>query len=224
MKLIHSFIGIAIILVLQSCGDSSGKLYMRTMTYWGGSSLEISWLYFADDETLVRNPKFGINPIDLKKEKAENANNVATYKKNGDKMDLVWGDGRTQSVNVEYKDGDLSAFDGGLCSPAKSYSISSFNNLRYSGLATAGPVSRSMVIDFREDGTFSMNSLGAIGGEGNVVGSAASENKRTGKYTIKGNSIDFLFDDGTVWNTLSQPYDLGKQDIIINDQLFKVEN
>jgi len=66
-----------------------------------------------------------------------------------------------------------------------------------------------------------MYKRGAITGSGNISGSASSQGTKTGKYTVTGNTIVFNYDDGTEWRTLAQPYDLGKDEIILNDKLFR---
>ncbi len=40
-------------------------LFMKTQ-FWG-SQLEISWLFFTSDKKVVRNPKFGVNPVQIQR-------------------------------------------------------------------------------------------------------------------------------------------------------------
>lgn len=197
-------------------------LFMRTQ-FWG-NQLEISWLYFTNDKKVIRNPKFGTDPIDVKKEIAENSKNVATITQlNGGKMSLTWGDGRKQTINVEFKNGVLSAFDGGLCSKATPFKFKYFQDKKYSGLASYGNVTRSVTMFLGKDGKFSTERLGSVSGSGNFSGAAAATGTDSGTYSINGNTIIFKYNNGTEWIAIAQPYDLGKQDIIINDQRFKVE-
>ncbi len=207
-----------IFLALATVHGQSG-LYMRTQMW--GSSLDISWLFFTNDKKLVRNPVFGVNPIQYAKELAANPSNVATYSLAGTKMTVKWGDGKTQTVNVEFKGLDLSAFDGGLCSRPVPFKFSFFPNLTYYGFANAGSVSRSITLFLGKDGKFRDSRLGAISGSGNVSGAAASTASDAGTYTIKGNSIYFKYNSGKEWIAVAQPYDLGYNDIIINDQRYK---
>lgn len=192
---------------------------MRTSYF--SSQLSISWLYFYDETTLIMNPVFGINPVDINKEMQYNKKNIAKYKAIQNKMDLIWGDGRKMTVNVEYTNGVLSAFDAGGCLLAVPFQANTLHNKVYFGLASAGPVTRTATIRFGADGKFAMNKLGAIAGEGNFTGVATAGNDKKGTYTVKGNTIHFKFDDGTSWIALAQPFDMGKDEIIINDQLFK---
>jgi hypothetical protein len=54
-----------------------------------------------------------------------------------------------------------------------------------------------------------------------VSGAAASTANAAGTYSIKGNTITFKYNSGKEWIVVAQPYDLGYNDIIINDQRFK---
>lgn len=194
-------------------------LFMRTQ-FWG-SQLEISWLFFTSDGKVVRNPRFGVNPIQLQKETAENGKNVASCRLSGSKMQLSWGDGRVQNVNVEFKDGVLSAFDGGLCTKPKPFSFKFFPDRTYSGLAVVGNVTRSVTMFFGRDGSFRTESVGAVSGSGNLTGVAAAKGSDGGTYSINGNTIVFKYTNGNEWKAVAQPYDMGKEEIIVNDQLFK---
>ena len=210
---------LSFLLFLSCCASSQSQLFMRTM-FWG-STLEISWLCFSGDK-VVRNPRYGVNPLQLDKEVKENAKNVATFKRNGGKMNLKWGDGREQNINVEYKDGVLSAFDGGLCTTAKPFGIKAFQDRTYSGLAVYGNVSRSVTLFLGKDGRFAEKRLGAVSGDGNVTtGVASASSANAGTYIINGNTVIFKYGDGREWRAVSQPYDLGKEEIILGDQLFK---
>jgi hypothetical protein len=207
-------LSICMILLLSGCANGQSQLFMRTM-FWG-STLEISWLCFSGDK-VVRNPKYGVDPLQLDREMKDNAK-----KRNGGKMNIKWGDGREQNVNVEYKNGVLSAFDGGLCSVAKPFGIKAFQDRTYSGLATYGNVTRSVTLFMGKDGRFSEKRLGAVSGDGNVTtGVASASSANAGTYTINGNTVVFKYGDGREWRAVGQPYDLGKEEIILGDQLFK---
>jgi hypothetical protein len=212
---------IAFLLLFLALTNTHGQsgLYMRTQMW--GSSLDVSWLFFTTDKKLVRNPQFGVNPIQYAKELAANPSNVATYTLSGNKMNVKWGNGKTQTVNVEFKGSEISAFDGGLCSKASPFKFSFFPDLTYAGFASAGSVSRSVTLFLGRDGKFRDSRLGAISGSGNVSGAAASTANAAGTYSIKGNTITFKYNSGKEWIVVAQPYDLGYNDIIINDQRFK---
>ena len=194
---------------------------MRTQ-FWG-SQLDVSWLYFTADKKLIRSPKFGVNPVQIQKELTENKSNVATCSLIGNKMNLIWGDGKKQSVNVEFSSGKLSGFDGGVCTQASPFSFKYFQDKTYTGLASFGSVSRSVTFFLGKDGKFTTDRLGAVSGSGNTSGAAAATSKESGTYSIAGNTIIFKYASGAEWRVIAQPYDLGKQEIIINDQLFKLK-
>ena len=194
-------------------------LFMKTQ-FWG-SQLEISWLFFTSDKKVVRNPKFGVNPVQIPKEISENGRNVASYSLSGNRMNLRWGDGRVQNVNVEFKNGVLSAFDGGLCSKPNPFPFRYFNDKTYSGLAVVGNVTRTVTLFLGRDGRFRSDRIGAVSGTGNLTGVAAVEGSESGTYSINGNTIVFKYTNGAEWRAVAQPYDLGREEIIVNDQLFK---
>jgi len=212
--------------LMYSCGGApgstagDGKLYMRTMS-WAGGTLDISWYYVTSDKVVV-NPVGGADPVDMAVETARNARNVASYKDLRDgRWEVTWGDGRTQTVRVEMKGGDVSAFDGGLMSPAKPFPDSRFEDLTYGGLASTSQVTRYVKIKFGKDGQFRMYRLGAVTGGPGTVGVGSDEQTGAGQYSIKGNTVHFRYDDGTEWITVGQPYDLGNGEMILGDQLFK---
>ena len=211
-------LSLVLLVICLSARGQSG-LFMRTM-FWG-STLEISWLFFTTDRKVVRNPKFGVNPIQMQRELAENAKNVASYQLNGNKMSLKWGDGIVQNVNVEFKNGVLSAFDGGLCTKPTPFPFKYFQNKTYSGLASYGNVTRSVTMFLGSDGTFRTERVGAVSGSGNFTGVAAAEGADAGTYSINGNTIVFKYANGKEWRAVAQPYDLGREDVIIGDQHFK---
>jgi len=76
---------LASIITSQVMFAQSG-LYLRTQ-FWG-SQLNVSWLFFAPKNKIVRNPLYGVNPLQIDKETANNASNVGTYTKTGDTMTI----------------------------------------------------------------------------------------------------------------------------------------
>lgn len=195
-------------------------LYLRTQ-FWSGSNLEISWLFFTKDGVICKNPTFGVNPFNLKKELELNQANTGKFTVAANKMTINWGNGKSQSLKAEFNGTTLKGLDGGICTKAKPFSAKFLSGKTYSGSASAGDVSQSTVIEFKADGSFIMNRSGSISGSGNISGAASSQSSKTGKYSVTGNTIVFKYSDGTEWRTLAQPYDLGNDDIILNDKLFK---
>jgi len=193
---------------------------MRTML-WSGGQLDISWYYVTDDRIVV-DPVNGADPVDLAIELERNAANVATYRdEGGGTWQVDWGDGRSQTVNVERDGSTLTAFDGGLMSEVKPFERSSFEDQTYSGLASVGQVTRHVTLAFVKDGRFRMSSLGAVTGGPGTTGVGVSESESQGTVEVEPNTIHLRFDDGTEWHLVGQPYDLGQGEIILGDQLFK---
>jgi hypothetical protein len=212
--------------LIYSCGVSAdtqsadGKLYMRTMS-WAGGTLDISWYYVTKDKIVV-DPVGGVNPLDMALETARNGRNIATYRPADDgTLEVSWGDGRNQRLRVEYKDGNISALDGGLMSLAKPFEKASFEDITYSGLASVAQVTQSVTLFFGKDGKFRMQRVGAVTGGAGTSGVGIDERSDEGIYEIKGNTIHYRFNNGTEQYAVGQPYDLGNGEIIIGDQLFK---
>ena len=219
MKKYYTILAIFLFFSFTIAKSQSG-LYLRTQ-FWSGGSLDVSWLYFNQSKKIVRNPIYGVNPLQLDKEVAENKSNVGTYIISGNKMTIDWADGKKQTINIEFKNNDLSGFDGGVCSKAKPFTFKYFSNKTYSGTAIYGSVGRSLTFTFGSNGQFTNKRLGSISGSGNTSGAAASMSEETGIYQINGNTILFKYANGKEWRVIAQPYDLGNEEILINDQLFR---
>lgn len=58
---------------------------------------------FQSVKKIVRNPIYGVNPLQLDKEVAENKSNVGSYVISGNKMTIDWADGKKQTINIEFK-------------------------------------------------------------------------------------------------------------------------
>lgn len=198
------FLGISI-----STNAQSG-LYLR-IQYWG-NNVDIQWLYFKDS-ILVRNPKYGINPLQLDKEITENRENVASVRQVlNNKMALKWGNGISQAVNIEMNNHVLSAFHGNTCMKAKPYESSFINDQTYTGLVYFHNISRDITLFLGKDGKFTYEKKDPATG---------TSQKEEGTYSISGNSIQFNYHSGKNWQALIHRYDLIPEDIIINEQLFK---
>lgn len=202
------------------CAESQSGLYLRTQ-FWSGGSLDVSWLYFNQLKKVVRNPIYGVNPLQLDKELVDKKANVGSYNLVGNKMNITWGDGKKQTINVEFQKNELSGFDGGVCSKAKPFTFKYFANKTYSGTAIYGSVGRSLTFTFGSNGQFTNKRVGSISGSGNTSGAVESTSEETGTYQINGNTILFKYANGKEWRVIAQPYDLGNEEILMNDQLFK---
>lgn len=197
-------------------------LYLRTQFF--GSQLDVSWLFFTPAKKVVRNPLYGVNPLQFDKEMAENKSNVGSYTVSGNKMSIQWADGKKQTINIDFKNGEMTGFDGGICSRATPFNFKYFSDMTYSGTAIYESVGRSLTFFFNKNGKFTNQRFGSISGSGNVSGATSSSSEENGTYVINGNTIVFKYSNGKEWRVIAQPYDLGRQEILINDQLFKVKN
>jgi hypothetical protein len=207
-------------LSFASCQQES-KLYLRTVA-WSLGGLEISWLYVDEGKKLiVKNPQFGVNPLNEEKERAENPSSIGNYEVDGNMMRVKWADGKVDQRGVEFKDGEISAWDAGLCVKAKPFPNSRIDDMNYEGNIGFGNVSNNTTIRFGKDGSFSMRSMGAVLGTTELQGAISETPERTGTYSIEGNTLTFRFDDGEEWITPAQPNDMGNQEMIIGTRLFK---
>ena len=207
-------------LAFASCEQES-KLYLRTVA-WSLGGLEISWLYVDEGRKLiVKNPQFGVNLLNEEKERAENPRFIGNYEVDGNMMRVKWADGKEDQRGVEFKDGEISAWDGGLCVKAKPFTDSHIDDLNYEGNIGFGNVSNNTTIRFGKDGKFSMRSMGAVLGTSELQGAVSETPEQTGTYSIEGNTLTFQFDDGKEWITTAQPFDMGNREIIIGTRLFK---
>ena len=86
-------------LCLHSAFAQEG-LYLRTQ-FWGGGSLDISWLYFTKDGVICKNPTYGINPFNLQKELELNKANTGKFSMAANKMNINWSSGKSPSIKPE---------------------------------------------------------------------------------------------------------------------------
>lgn len=208
-------------LLLVSCGEEP-KLYLRTVQ-WGLGGLELSWIYLDESKGLiVKNPRFGVNPLDEGKERAENPATIGSYELKGDRMHVKWADGNENDRGAEFKDGELSAWDAGLCIRAKPFTYRHLDDLTYEGNLAFGNVSNNTTIRFGKDGRFSMRAMGAVSGTDLLQGAISETPEQTGAYDIEGNTITFKYDDGKVWQAVAHPMENENRDLIIGTMHFKL--
>lgn len=204
-----NIISICFFLFIGMGVKAQSGLYLRLEYY--GNNLDIQWLYFTDS-VVVRNPKFGVSPLQLEKELAENRQNVGKISaRSNTKMALKWGNGISQVVNIEIKNNDLSIFDRVACSKAIPFQESTIDNKAFSGLGNFNNLSKDISLFLGKDGKFIYEKKM---GTGDIQ-------KEEGIYTITGNIIQFNYNNGKEWRAFVHTYDLVKQDIIIDQQIFK---
>ncbi|MBC7848427.1 MAG: hypothetical protein H7Y31_01760 [Chitinophagaceae bacterium] len=165
------------------------KIYLRTVL--SGNTAVITVFYLGKNDVIVRNPRNGLSPIDIAAEQKNNAQNIGTYKIEGDQFRVQWKDGKTTSWKCAYSPVVIYGLDGGIVSLIKpmpnGYSLSG----TYTALGIADDNSSSQ-FDFKFDGSFKVS--GAL---------YASTNAGTdkGKYTINGNTLQLFFENGKTSKT-----------------------
>lgn len=199
---------------------TSGKLYLKTYFYTTmyGSSLDISWIYLGSDGTVVRNPKHGVDPINIKAEMKDNEKNVGKYTVKGNAIEVSWANGNKSTWKTTSKNGDYETIDGGIVSRQKGMP----ENYRIAGNYTASSflpgLSSVHKLVFNKDGSFRLNRSGAIA-TGDVA--TTSESSDSGTYHITGNTLTLNFSDGTKKVSLICIWDDGdKKNLVINSSYF----
>lgn len=202
---------------------SAGKLYLRTYMWTGmyGTSLDISWIWLGDDGRIVRNPKFGVNPVDIAGEEKENAKNTGSYKREGDKLKITWLDGRTAEWRVEEKGGEVSAIDGGIVSSPDAMPANYRISGKYSAMNVLPNVSSVQTLVFDEAGNFLLDQSGGISTP-DVAANASSE--KAGKYDITGNTLTLKFNNGEEKKAVIAIWDMdGERSLVINSSHYPEE-
>jgi hypothetical protein len=216
-------------LLLFSCNNnhtsSNGTVYLRTV-FWAnsfGGSLDISWIYLGSDGTFIRNPKHGLDPVNIAAEKNDNAENVGTYKTEGDKLKITWDNGKTDEWTTEREKGEMVAMDGGLVSVPDKFGANEKIEGQFAATAFSPGFSNVQTMVFKKDGSFALTNSNAVSTE---VTSAYGESTQKGKYELNGNTIHLKFDNGnenlaciTHWKQ-----DDGKLFLVINHNSFPQEN
>ena len=192
MKSIYLLLAASIIFI--SCNDAGnkrgGKLYLQSYFING---LSLNWIWLGDDGTIIYNPKFGVDPVNIKKEKKENENNIGEYEIDGIDINVTWENGKKSKLAIEKSKGDISAIDGGLVSLQEPMPDDYKLQGKYEGSMVFGNVANINTYYFKKNGKFSLNQFGAVSNED--MG-ATSEDDLNGSYSITGNTITLEFDNG----------------------------
>lgn len=204
-------------LLLNSCekddsgdsGNAAGKLYVRSLYSLVTGSVSIDWYYMDDNGEFVKNPKNGVQPVDMVAEKKNNQQNTGTYtiykENNNSYIKITWASGSTTTMGLKYQNGDISEMDimgimirqTGL---PKNYKL----NAAYEGANT------DMYFRFNTDGTFTFKDYDL---------ETYKWETYTGKYEINGNNLNLKFDEGTVLLCMIAVLDNG--DLIINREYYE---
>lgn len=197
-------------LMLGIIVHAQNGLYLK-LQYWG-SNLDIEWLYFQDS-VLVKNPKYGITPLQVEQErliKSEDVANILQVSNN--KMSIQWGNGINEAILVEFQDKDLVKFKGIDCKKAIPVNKNQFDNKSYSGLVNFKNLSKDIRLVFSNDGKFTSITK-------TPEGTSLTEE---GRFYISENTISFKYNNGKQGQAFIHTFDSGQDDLIINHQLFKL--
>ncbi len=197
-----------------------GATYLRSVaTGSGGNTHDISWIYLGSDGTVIKDPKFGVDPVSLDEEKKKNAGKTGKYVVNGNKMMITWENGKTAEWAVEQKAGVFSSIDGGstgrqLPLPAN-YRLTG----QYSAESILPSVSSSTTLAFSKDGSFSQTSFGGVN---TASGSSVSQDIQEGSYNISGNTLRLNYSNGQKIISMIAVWALpeGKKFLVINGGVF----
>lgn len=190
----------------------SGKLYLRTSFF--GTSLSISTIFLSNNGVIVKDAKNGVDPVDLEKEKQQNSFNTGTYIINGDKMNINWNNGKTSSWRMEYKNGVLSALDGGIVTLQTKMPAGYKLNGRFAAAGVTSNASSSQTYTFNNDGTFRVKSTGNVD---NTEETGTVTDNKNGQYTIEGNTLFLKFNNGQITRSVICISNIGgKKHLIIN--------
>ena len=194
--------------------------YLRAVqTGSTGNTQDISWIYLTTDGIIVKDPKYGVDPIDIAAEKKHNASKTGRYTITDNKMIINWENGKTAEWTIDRKGNEFSSIDGGTVGKQTPLPA----NYRIAGQYTAESilpsVSSSTTLVFSKDGTFSQSSFGGVN---TASGSAVSQDLSDGTYNISGNTLRLNYANGqkivsmiTIW-TLAD----GKKYLVINGSSF----
>ena len=179
--------------------------------------MRIYWLYLGDDGTFVKDPKFGVDPINYNLEKINNSANVGTYIKTNNSISVKYLNGKSEKWNIEYLNGKLNTIDGLFTSIQNALPTDFKLNGSFSGGLYTENVANVQTYNFKNDGTVTMQGLGAIR---NNVTNGTAKSIVSGSYTITGNTLHIHLnckpDMVAVIGVLP-----GNKPSIINDQIFK---
>lgn len=173
---------------------STGKVYLKT-TMWG-SGLSIEWIYLGNDGTIISNPKYGVNPINIAAESANNLAGIGTYKIVDNTFQIKWKNGKSATWNFEKAKGEYSAINGGIVTIPDALPANYKLNGSYSAGAVTANLSSSSTLNFTPDGKFTEGRHGTVS---TTETSASASDKRGGIYTVTGNTLKLKYNSGETY-------------------------
>lgn len=197
---------------------SAGDVYLRTTIFRG---LHISWVYLGKDGVIIKDPKHGVNPVNLAAEKKDNPDYTGTYKQVGGKLLITWQNGKSAEWSIEFDDKKaISAIDGGLATKQPPLPADYRIEGRFSARASTANLLSSTTLTFSKDGTFTQ---GSFGGVSTADTGATSQSSTSGTYTISGNTLTLIFADGKKTHSVITIMDLGKRYLVIDSASYPQE-
>jgi hypothetical protein len=189
----------------------SGKLYVRSLLSLVTGIVSIDWYYLGNDGVLVKNPKNGVQPVDINAEKQNNLANTGTYRmyeKDGKSfIEITWSSGDKTTMSLKIENGIITEMDvmgimvlqTGL---SKGYTL----NGTYTGLSTG------LIFDFTTNGAFTLKDYNYETGQTETY---------SGTYTIDGNNLRLKQQDNSILNCLLTALD--DATLIINREYYEKE-
>ncbi len=194
-----------------------GTLYLEDSIAGG---LRITWLFLADDGTFVRDPQFGVDPLNYAKEKEAAPANTGTYVKSGNMISVTFANGNKEQWPMEYLNGKLNTING---------LFASVQSPMAAGFKLEGSFAQSF--GFRDTAisrTYIFGSNGSVVYKGkstmhsSVLGASADGSaEERGSYKVTGNTLFLDFDSGEHFAAVIGLLPGDKPSIIINGGIFK---
>ena len=195
---------------------SKGTLYLQSYIVGG---LRIGWLWLGDDGTFVRDPKFGVDPVNTAMEKEHNAASAGTYTKNGKIIAVTYYSGKKENWAMEYDNGKLNTIDGWFVEAQKGLPANYKLEGKFSANFHIGYVSKQQTYTFNNDGTLTLTGQATV--NTGVGGGTATAGAEKGTYVIKGNTMTIKMANGDNSIAVIGFLPGTKPAIIINNAMFK---
>lgn len=192
-----------------------GTLYLESYIVGG---LRIGWLWLGDDGTFVRDPKFGVDPVNIAMEKEHNANNAGTYTKKGNTISVTFYNGKKENWPMEYNNGKLNTIDGWFVATQTALPANYKLNGKFSASFYTGNISKQQTYTFNNDGTLTISGVATV--RTGVTGATAGSSQK-GSYSIKGNTLTIKMENGEQTLAVIGVLPGSKPSLIINDAMFK---
>jgi hypothetical protein len=193
--------------VAKPSSSSSAPMIKPTMvgdkTYISGASSEPFVFYLAKDNIIIRNPRNGVNPVNVSAEKKNNPANVGNYTIEADKMKVKWSDGTTSEWRVAYSTVVIYGLNGAVVSPLKPM-----------------PPNYSLNSIYKAQGLKNSNENITFKADGNFIDPAGQK----GRYSILGNTLTLAYENGqSARSVISLNTVAGKRYLAINNTSYALQ-